>query len=187
LSRPVILCCCCVGVTGSVALAGLDLTLCCGKLLVENGRNCSRWRLEQSIEGKRFQTFFFEIVGIRAGRLLKSFCPSVRLYANEARAAGRVFVQCGRPSRHFSEIWRRISNRITKVLQYRVFHKKTHSLPHVCRTKVCRTKVTVKYEIHVLLRYALRASLAVFKISEQQRMDVAGIRSVFISYLFLSR
>ena len=76
---------------------------------------------------------------------------------------------------------------LTKVLRYRVFHKKTRSLPHVCRTIVCRTNVAVKYEIHVFFLYTLRANLAVFKVSEQERMDVAGIGRVFISSLFLSR
>jgi len=71
--------------------------------------------------------------------------------------------------------------------KYRVFHKKTHSLPRVCRTEVCRTKVAVKYEIHVLFQYTLRASLAVFKISGQERMNVTAIRRVYISKLFLSR
>jgi hypothetical protein len=104
-----------------------------GKLLVENMRNCSRCRPKQSVEGKRFQTYFFECRH-PCGAPIK-IVPSVRLYANEVRAAGRVFLRCDRPTRHFSGICRRISNCVTKGLQCRVLHKKTHNFPRVCRTK----------------------------------------------------
>jgi hypothetical protein len=91
------------------------------------------WGLSSLLRGRDFRHIFWDRRHPCEARI--KIVPSVRPYANEARATGRVFVQRDRHTRHFNEIWRRISNCITKGLQYRVLHKKTHSFPRVCRTK----------------------------------------------------
>jgi hypothetical protein len=99
------------------------------------------------------------------GSLRVKVVPSV--YAKEA-SRWTFVVKCGRPTRHFSEIWGRISSYVSVGLQYRALHKKTQYVPACLSDQNGGEFLNTHF-------------IPVFEIIKQELNDVAGLRRVFIS------